>query len=243
MCFAPQRRALFQHRNFQVLRTCAVSIFSLANVFRATTACTFSTSQLPKVVWSLCVLCILTWKSASRHNGVHFFDISTSKKCSEREVFLVFSFAHVLRATTACNFSSLIWPAGSAPAALTSLFFDPPEQQITGKTIFFAAFLLFRAPRFFSQTVSFWISFLPVFSFLTLPTFVFHLRFAHVVRNLTSKFPSVIFVSTYDFNCSHKVYHVFRCCFSHVATWCGEHTSGEGASSDKSHAYVFFFAI
>ena len=28
-------------------------------------------------------------------------------------------------ATTACNFSSLIWPDGSAPAAFASLLFDP----------------------------------------------------------------------------------------------------------------------
>ena len=42
-------------------------------MLRATTACTFSTSQLPKVVRTWCVLCILTWKCASRHNGVHFF--------------------------------------------------------------------------------------------------------------------------------------------------------------------------
>ena len=42
-------------------------------------ACTFSTSQLPKVVRQWCVLYILTWKCASHHNGVHFFDISTSK--------------------------------------------------------------------------------------------------------------------------------------------------------------------
>ena len=48
-------------------------------MLRATTACTFSTSQLPKVVRQWCVLYILTWKCASRHNGVHFFDISTSK--------------------------------------------------------------------------------------------------------------------------------------------------------------------
>ena len=40
---------------------------------RATTACTFSTSQLPKVVRPWCVLYILTWKCASCHNGVHFF--------------------------------------------------------------------------------------------------------------------------------------------------------------------------
>jgi len=38
----------------------------------------------------------------------------------------------MLRATTACNFSSLIWPHGSAPAALASLLFDPPEPQIIG---------------------------------------------------------------------------------------------------------------
>ena len=47
--------------------------FWLGNVLRATTACTFSTSQLPKVVRTWCALCILTWKCASRHNGVHFF--------------------------------------------------------------------------------------------------------------------------------------------------------------------------
>ena len=42
-------------------------------MLRATTACTFSTSQLPKVVRSSSVLSILTWKCASRHNGVHLF--------------------------------------------------------------------------------------------------------------------------------------------------------------------------
>ena len=42
-------------------------------MLRATTACTFSTSQLPKVVRKWCVLYILTSKCASRHNGVQFF--------------------------------------------------------------------------------------------------------------------------------------------------------------------------
>ena len=42
-------------------------------MLRATTPRTFSTSQLPKVVRSSSVLSILTWKCASRHNGVHFF--------------------------------------------------------------------------------------------------------------------------------------------------------------------------
>ena len=80
MCFAPQRRALFRHRNFKKWSEPGVlCTFWLGNVLRATTACTFSTSQLQKVVRTWCVLYILTWKCASRHNGVHFFDIATSK--------------------------------------------------------------------------------------------------------------------------------------------------------------------
>ena len=43
------------------------------NVLRATTACTFSTSQLPKVLRDPGVLYILTSKCVSRHNGVQFF--------------------------------------------------------------------------------------------------------------------------------------------------------------------------
>ena len=66
--------------------------FWLQNVLRATTACTFSTSQLPKVVREWCVLYILTWKCASRHNGVHFFDISTSKSGPRPPVFNTFDF-------------------------------------------------------------------------------------------------------------------------------------------------------
>ena len=74
MCFAPQRRALFRHLNFQKRSGPGVfCTFWLGNVLRATTACTFSTSQLPKVVWTWCVLYILTSKCASRHNGVQFF--------------------------------------------------------------------------------------------------------------------------------------------------------------------------
>ena len=42
-------------------------------MLRATTACTFSTSQQPKVVRSSSVLSISTWKCASRHNGVQIF--------------------------------------------------------------------------------------------------------------------------------------------------------------------------
>ena len=62
----------------------------LGNVLRATTTCTFSTSQLPKVVREWCALYILTWKCASRHRGVHFFDISTSKSGPNSYVYYTF---------------------------------------------------------------------------------------------------------------------------------------------------------
>ena len=74
MCFAPQRHALFRHLNLEKWSEPLVfCTFSLRNVLRATTACTFSTSQLPTVVRTWCVLYILTSKRASRHNGVQFF--------------------------------------------------------------------------------------------------------------------------------------------------------------------------
>ena len=81
MCFTPQRRAFFRHRNFQ--------------------------------------------------------------KWSGPGVFCAFWLRHVFRATTACNFSSLICPERSATAALASLLFDPLEPQIIGKTQGFATSHLF----------------------------------------------------------------------------------------------------
>ena len=49
MCFAPQRRALFRHLNFQ------------------------------QSLWTRQFFALLTSTCALRHNGVHFFDIATSK--------------------------------------------------------------------------------------------------------------------------------------------------------------------
>ena len=147
MCFAPQRCALFWHVNFQKWSEHGVFFY------------------------------ILTWKYASRHNGVHFFDISTFnsgltlvcfghfdfetcfapqwralfrhrnfQKWSEADVFCTLLLPNVLRATTACDFSSLIWPDGSAPAALASLLFDPREPQMIWKTKWIATCLSCRAP-------------------------------------------------------------------------------------------------
>ena len=66
--------------------------FWLRNMLRATTACTFSTSEPPKMVRTWCALYILTSKCASRHNGVHFFDIATSKSRPTLMCFVHFDF-------------------------------------------------------------------------------------------------------------------------------------------------------
>ena len=92
ICFAPQRRALFRHLNCQKWSAPGVlCTFSLRHLLRATTACTFSTSQLPKVVRERCVLYILISKCASR-----------------RVSRLSYLFSH-LRLLSSDSFSSLIF--------------------------------------------------------------------------------------------------------------------------------------
>ena len=49
-------------------------------------------SERPKVVRSPSVFNILTWKCASRHSDVHFFDISTSKSGPKLVCFVHFHF-------------------------------------------------------------------------------------------------------------------------------------------------------
>ena len=70
---------------------------------------TKTTSERPKVVWTPQFLTLLTWKCVSRHNGVHFVDISTSKSDPPFVCFVMFCtfwLGNVLRATTACTLST-----------------------------------------------------------------------------------------------------------------------------------------
>ena len=76
MCFTPQRRALFWHRNFQK--------WSEPGLF-----CAF-----------------FTCKCASRHNSVHFFDISPSKSGPNVMCFLAFSTSKCVRSTPEHTFST-----------------------------------------------------------------------------------------------------------------------------------------
>ena len=171
MCFAPQRRALFRHLNFQKWSDAGVfCTFWLRNVLCAATACTFSTSQLPKAV--------RTWSVSS------FFTCS-----------------------------SLIWPDGSAPAALASLLFDPPESGATNhwKNTLFRDFPTFsRICIFFILTLSLLWSALFYSSLLSASA---QLCFSsvHIVGSLTSKLPSI---TVYNFK--YSSFAAFACVCMHL---------------------------
>ena len=202
----------------------------------ATTACTFSRSELPKVVQTPSVFNILTSKCASRHNGVHCFDIATSKsrptlrcfvhfdlemcfapqrralfqhlnfqKWSENGVFCTFWLRNVLRATTACTFSTSQLPKwsdhgvfctfslGNVLRATTACNFSslvwlrtrrfseptfrPSEATNHWKNAVFRDFPTFsRICIFFLLTLSLLLFFLLIFLFsLPLPCSAFHL--------------------------------------------------------------------
>ena len=124
MCFAPQRRALFRHLNFQ--------------------------------------------------------------KWSDIGVLCTFWLGNVLRATTACTFSSLIWPAGSAPAALASLLstlrsHKSLEKHSESRLSYLFAHLHLLSSDLFSSDLSL----LSASSLLCFSS-------VHIVGSLASKLPSII---------------------------------------------------
>ena len=167
MCLGPQRRANFGHLTFKKWSEHVVfCAFWLQNVLRATAACDFWTSELPKLLRQCGVLCILTSKWASRHSGVPFLNIGTSKTAPTVWCFVHFDFKMCFApqwraifehrnfqncsATAACHFSSVCGTVTSAPAALARLLFEHQEPRIIEKTQRFAIFLTFgaRVPSF-----------------------------------------------------------------------------------------------
>ena len=179
MCFAPQRRALFQHLNFQIGAWQFLTLFTSKRASRHSAMHFFDSSPSKSAPRMRCLvhfyleMCFAPQRRA-------LFQHLNFQKCSEAEVFCTFSLQNLLRVTTACKFSSLISPDVSAPAALASLLFDPPEPQNHEKTQCFATFLPFRAPASsFFWSFLFWLfSLLTAFSSL------------HIVGRLTSKLPS-----------------------------------------------------
>ena len=100
------------------------------------------------------------------------------QKWSDPLVICPFWLGNVLRATTPCTFSCLIWPAGSAPAALASLLFALRSHKSVEKHS--------------KSRLSYLFAHLPLFSSNLVSSDSSHLCFStvHIVGSFTSKLPS-----------------------------------------------------
>ena len=155
-------------------------------------ACTFSTSQLPKVARTCCALYILTSKCASRHNGVHFFDIATSKSAPKLRCFVLY----ILTSKCASRHNNVQFFISHLARWLRTRRFSEPTFRPSGatnhwKNTVFRDFPTFsRICIFFLLTLSLLLSSLFYSSLLSDSS---HLCFSsvHIVGCLTSKLPSV----------------------------------------------------
>ena len=86
------------------------------------------------------------WSNSARHNKMCFAPQLPKAVRAWGALYCTCWLGNVLRATTACNFSSFISPDGSAHAVLASLIFDPPEPQTSGKAQWCSTFRPFRTP-------------------------------------------------------------------------------------------------
>ena len=197
MCFAPQWRALFRHLNFQK--------------------------------WSEPVLFfnILTWKCASPHNCVRFFDISTSKwsepwcvlyiltsKCASRhngmhffdistsKVVRTWCALYILTSKCASRHNGVQFFISHLASWLRTRRFSEPTFQPSGATNHWKN-TVFRDFPTFSRTCLFFLLTLSLLwsslFYSSLLSDSAHLCFSsvHIVGSLTSKLPSMTVL--YDF--------------------------------------------
>ena len=158
-------------------------------MFRATKACTFSTSQLPKVLPGCGALYILTSKCVSRHNGVHFFDISTSKSGPSVVCVVHFDLETCFAPQRRATFYLLSGHMAPHPPLWRAYFStlqshkSLEKQSVSRLFCPFAHMHLLSSDSFSSLIFS-----LLLFSSLTLLTSAF--SSVHIVGSLTSKLPS-----------------------------------------------------
>ena len=160
-------------------------------MLRATTACAFSISQLPKVVREWCVLYILTSKCASRHNGVHFFDISTSKSGPSMVCFVHFEFKMCFAPQQRANFHLSSGQLAPHPP-LSRAYFSTlrshkslEKHSVSRLSYLFAHLHLLSSDSFSSDLLSSNLSLLSASALLCFSS-------VHIVGSLTSKLPSAI---------------------------------------------------
>ena len=145
-------------------------------------ACTFSTSQLPKVVRDRQFLTLLTSKCASRHNGVQF---------------LIAPVASWLRTR---RFSEPTF----RPSGATNHW---KKHSVSRLSYLFAHLHLLSSYSFSSTLLSSNLSLLYASSLLCFSSL-------HIVGSLTSKLPSIIYISLSMYLCIFS--HLFICVCIHI---------------------------
>ena len=138
-----------------------------------------------------CVFDILTSKCASRHNGVYFFDVSTSKSAPTMVCFVHFHFEICFTPQRRANFHLSsgqlaphppLWRAYfSTLRSLKSL----EKQSVSRLSYLFAHLHLLSSDSFSSDLLSSNLSLLSASSLLCFSS-------VHIVGSLTSKLPSMM---------------------------------------------------
>ena len=161
------------------------------------------TSERPKVVRACGVFYILIWACASRHKGVHFFDISTSKSAPSMVCLVHFDFAMCFAPQRRALFDISTSKSGPRWCALCILTWKCPSRHSSdhmalrpsGATNHWKN-TAYRDFPTFSRTWIFFLLTLSLFDLLS-SSLLFsdssHLCFSsvHIVGSLTSKLPSI----------------------------------------------------
>ena len=173
MCFAPQRRAIFGHRNFKKWPENVVRIltYKCASRHSGVPFLNIRTSKMAPRMWcfvhfdlQMCFApqrraifrhrnfknCSDTCNCAFRHSCVPFLNIATSKMAPRMWCFAHFDLQMCFVPQRRAIFHLSARTATSAPAALARLLFEHQEPRIIGKTQRFATSLTFftRVPSF-----------------------------------------------------------------------------------------------
>ena len=219
--------------------------FWLRNVLRATTASTFSTLQVLRALRSWSVLYILTSKCASRHNGMHFSDIATSKSGPNMVCFVHFDFEMCFPPQRRALFRHLNF----GPSMVCFVHFDLETCFAPQRRAFFISHLaswlrtrrsseptfrpsgasnhrkntVFRDFPTFSRTCIFFLLTLSLlWSSLYCSSLLFfdsyHLCFSsvHIVGSLTSKLPSTIEYCRTDWIKAVASFDTMQACMTHI---------------------------
>ena len=188
-CFAPQRRSLFRHRNFQKWSDAEVfCTFWLRNVLRATTAYTFSTSQLSKVVRRMSVFCTFGLGNVLRATAACTFSTSQLPKVVRR-----WGVLYILTSKCASRHNGVQFFISHLASWLRTRRFSEPTFRPSGAPNHWKNTVFRDFPTFSRICIFFLLTLLSSNLSLLSASSLLCFSSVHIVGSLTSKLPSNIY--------------------------------------------------